>query len=239
MEILKVENVSKKIGKEEILDTINLSIKRNTIFGLVGENGAGKTTLLKIILGLYKSDSGNVYIDGFKVNKEIEKCLKNMAAVIDTPGVYDYLSGRRNLEFFNLLGKNVSTKIIKKIINNLNMNDYIDKPVSKYSLGMKQRLSLGICLLSTPKVLILDEPLNGLDPIGIRELRSILLHLRKKYKMSIIISSHILSELENLCDKVAFIKNKRIEKIINIKENEKRLEELFFKERKNEKINQF
>lgn len=239
MEILKVENVSKKIGKEEILDTINLSIKRNTIFGLVGENGAGKTTLLKIILGLYKSDSGDVYIDGLKVNKDIEKCLKNMAAVIDTPGVYDYLSGRRNLEFFNLLGKNVSTKIIKKIINNLNMNDYIDKPVSKYSLGMKQRLSLGICLLSTPKVLILDEPLNGLDPIGIRELRSILLHLRKKYKMSIIISSHILSELENLCDKVAFIKNKRIEKIINIKENEKRLEELFFKERKNEKINQF
>ncbi len=234
MEILKVENVYKKINNETILQNINLKINSNTIFGLVGENGAGKTTLLKMILGLYKTSEGNIYIDGKEINKNIERCLKNMGAVIDTPSLYEYLSGRRNIEFFNLLGKNVSKKLINKIINNLNMNNYIDKSVSSYSLGMKQRLSLAICLLTTPKLLILDEPLNGLDPIGIKELRNLLLHLKKKYKMSIIISSHILSELENICDKVAIIKNKKIERIIDVKNTKEKLEEIFFKESKHE-----
>lgn len=234
MEILKLENVSKSIGKESILEDIDLRVGNNTIYGLVGENGAGKTTLIKMVLGLYKTSKGNIYIDGKEISKEVEKCLKNIGAVIDTPSFYEYLTGRRNLDFFNLLGKNVSKRIMNKIINNLNMNSYIDKPVNKYSLGMKQRLSLAICLLSTPKLLILDEPLNGLDPAGIKELRKILLHLKKKYKMTIIISSHILSELENLCDKVAFIKNKKIEKIIDMKNNKQNLEKLFFKEKAND-----
>lgn len=236
MKVLEVENVSKKIGKNKILENINFYIKKNTIYGLVGENGAGKTTILKMILGLYKSNTGNIYICGKKINKDLEKCLKNIGAVVDSPSLYDYLSGRRNLEFFNLLGKNVSKSTIEQVINNLNMKTYIDRPVSTYSLGMKQRLSLAVCLISLPKLLILDEPLNGLDPIGMKELREILLHLKEKYKMSIIMSSHILSELECLCDKVIFIKNKKIEKIIDIDKNNN-LENLFFKEVVNEKIN--
>lgn len=228
MEVINMDNVSKIINKETVLNNINIRFHDNTIYGLIGKNGAGKTTLLKMILGLYKTSKGKIYINGKAQDKHLEYCLKNIGAVVDTPNLYEYLTGRRNLEFFNLLGKNIKRKGIERIINNLNMSSYIDRPVSTYSLGMKQRLSLGVCLLTTPKVLILDEPLNGLDPNGIKELRKLLIYLKDKYKMSIIISSHILKELESVCDKVVFIKSKTIDKVIDLKESKERLEDIYF-----------
>ena len=230
MYVLKIENVSKYINDEKILSNISLKISNNTIFGLVGCNGAGKSTLLKMVLGIYSTNSGEIYIDNHSVKKEVEEALKNVGAVVDSPNLYNYLSGKRNLEFFNLLGKNLSKRKLYEVVRLLKMESYIDKPVSTYSLGMRQRLALGIALISYPKLLILDEPINGLDPIGIKELRNILVYLKKKYNMAIIISSHILSEIENICDKVAIIKDHKIHKIIEIKKGEKNLENIFFEE---------
>lgn len=229
--ILRIENVSKYINDEKILLNINLKVKSNTIFGLVGCNGAGKSTLLKMVLGVYNTNNGEIYIDNYSIKKDVEKALKNVGAVVDTPSLYNYLSGRRNLEFFNLLGKNLSKRNLGEVVKLLKMEKYIDKPVSTYSLGMRQRLALGIALISNPKLLILDEPINGLDPVGIKELRNILLYLKSKYNMAIIISSHILSELENICDKVAIIKDHKIHKIIDIKKEGSSLENIFFEER--------
>lgn len=226
--MLEIKNVSKNINEQNILTNININIKSNTIFGLVGCNGAGKSTLLKMILGIYKTSKGDIYINGYSIKKDIEKALRNVGAVVDSPSLYSYLSGRRNLEFFNLLGKNVTKDKINEVIRLLNMTKYIDKPVSTYSLGMKQRLSLGVALISFPKILILDEPINGLDPVGIKELRQVLLYLREKFNMTIIISSHILTELENICDVVAIIKDKKIHKIIDINNEVSSLENIFF-----------
>ena len=233
MYVLEINNVKKTIGRKILLDDINIKVRDNVIFGLVGCNGAGKTTLLKLILGLYKTNKGNIYINGCSINKETLMALKNVGAVMDTPALYRYLSGKRNIDFFNLLGKNVNEKEKEKIINLLNLGNYVNKPVSTYSLGMKQRLSLAIALVSNPKLLILDEPLNGLDPNGIRDLRNILLFLKRKYRMTIVISSHILAEMENLCDEVAFIKNKKIIDIVNIKTQKESLEKLYFERNKN------
>ena len=226
--MLEIKNVSKNINEQNILTNININIKSNTIFGLVGCNGAGKSTLLKMILGIYKTSKGDIYINGYSIKKDIEKALRNVGAVVDSPSLYSYLSGRRNLEFFNLLGKNVTKDKINEVIRLLNMTKYIDKPVSTYSLGMKQRLSLGVALISFPKILILDEPINGLDPVGIKELRQVLLYLKEKFNMTIIISSHILTELENICDVVAIIKDKKIHKIIDINNEVSSLENIFF-----------
>lgn len=226
--ILTIENVNKSVNDERILTNINLSINKSTIFGLVGCNGAGKSTLLKMILGIYKTNSGDIKIDNYSIKNNIEKALMNVGAVVDSPNLYNYLSGRKNLEFFNLLGKNLSKKKIGEVVKLLNMEKYINKPVSTYSLGMKQRLALGVALISYPKLLILDEPINGLDPIGIKELRNILMYLKNKYNMAIIISSHILSELENICDKVAIIKDKKIDRIIDLNNELYSLENIFF-----------
>lgn len=228
--VLEVRNVSKNINSQRILANININIESNTIFGLVGCNGAGKSTLLKMILGIYKTSKGDIFIDGYSIRKDTERALRNVGAVIDSPNLYSYLSGRRNLNFFNLLGKNVGKNKIEEVIKLLKMSSYIDKPVSTYSLGMKQRLALGIALLSFPKILILDEPINGLDPIGIKELRRILVYLKDKYNMSIIISSHILTELETICDVVAIIKDKKIHRIVDVRNGVHSLENIFFEE---------
>ena len=227
MYILKVQNISKEIKKEKILSNINLNITKGTIFGLVGKNGAGKSTLLKIILGIYKESKGKVYIEEKNVFKQREKALENVGAVVDIPEVYQHFSGRRNLEFFNILGKNISKEEIDEIIKTLNMENYINKYVSTYSLGMKQRLGLAIALISKPKILILDEPTNGLDPRGIKELREIIEEFRLKHGITVILSSHILHELEQICDEVAFITDGTIVDIVKVKDLEKPLEEVF------------
>ncbi len=179
--------------------------------------GAGKTTTIRMLVGLIKPTNGEIRICGYDLNKNKEKALKNVGAVVENPELYKYLSGRENIMQIARL-RSVSKKEVEKVIKLVGLEKRIDDKVSKYSLGMKQRLGLAVALIGSPKLLILDEPTNGLDPTGILEFREIIKKASKEKEISVFISSHILSEIQNLCDKVAFInegKIKSIEKMDN------------------------
>lgn len=216
--ILEVKNISKKIKKRQILDNISLEIKQGEIFGFTGPNGAGKTTLIKIMLGLYKPDKGKVIINGFDLKKDFEKAIKNASAIIENPEMYDYLKGIDNLKICQRAYNIKDEKNLEKVIKEVGLEKRINQKVKTYSLGMKQRLGIAQALISNPKILILDEPTNGLDPKGIKELRELLKKLAKEKNIAVFISSHILSEIELISDKIAIIDKG---KIIEIKEKNK------------------
>lgn len=215
MNALEVKNVYKKLGKKEILKNISFDIKEGEIVGFVGPNGAGKTTTLKTITNLIYQDSGDIYINGFDVKKHREKVLQSIGAIVENPGLYKSLTGRQNLKFISNIRK-ISNEKLEAMIKFIGLEDRIDDKVFKYSLGMKQRLALGMSLIGDPKLLILDEPTNGLDPTGTMELREMLKKLSRDRKIAIFISSHILSEIEKVCDRIIFIRDGEI---VSIKEN--------------------
>lgn len=215
MKILEVNKVSKTLKKNKILKSISFSIDEGEIVGFVGPNGAGKTTTLKVITNLLYQDEGQVIIAEYDVSKNREEALSNIGAIIENPGLYTFLTGRENLDFIRKLRK-VSKEKMEDIIKFTGLKERIDDKVNKYSLGMKQRLALGMSLLTSPKLLLLDEPTNGLDPTGVEELRETLRNLSKQDNTSIFISSHQLSEIEKICDRVIFIKKGEI---INLSEN--------------------
>ena len=217
MKILEVKNLKKTIGKRDIIKDISFSIEEGEIFGFLGPNGAGKTTTIRMLVGLIKPTSGNISICGYDLQKDNENALKEIGAVVENPELYKYLSGRENLMQIARIRK-VPKEEVNEVIRLVGLENRIDDKVRKYSLGMKQRLGLAASLLSNPKLLILDEPTNGLDPSGIIDFREIVKKAAKERGMSVFISSHILSEVQNLCDRVAFINNgviKSVESIIN------------------------
>lgn len=215
---LEVKNVTKVIGNNLIIDDVSFSLERGKIYGLVGANGSGKSTLLKMILGLYKF-KGDIIINGFNIRLNYKEALENIGGIVDYVSFYDYLTAYENLRYFALLyGVNLDS--IESIMKRVKL-DKDNKPVKKYSLGMKQRLGIAIALLKNPNILILDEPTNGLDPKGIRELRELLLSFHDK---TIIVSSHIISEIEKFVDEVIFINNKKIiQKSIDRKEGKSKI----------------
>ncbi|GAA0735149.1 hypothetical protein GCM10008906_08440 [Clostridium oceanicum] len=226
MNVLTIENLKKNIGRNEIIKNVNLTIDEGEILGLLGKNGAGKTTIIRMIVGLIKPTKGKIFIMGHNVEKNIETALKNVGSIVENPDLYGYMTGRENLKQIARMYKNISKERIEKIIEIIDLNSDIDKKVKKYSLGMKQRLGLGQALLSNPKLLILDEPTNGLDPIGIIEFRDII----KKISLdgtAVLISSHILSEIQNICTKVAFIDKGEIKSIDTLDKDNTSLEEKF------------
>jgi len=228
MEILEMSNISKKLSKRTILDNISFSVSRGDIYGLIGPNGAGKTTTLKIITGLMKPDQGRIVINGFDLSKNHDEAISNIGAIIENPSLYEYLSGIDNLKIVAKI-RAINYKELDKIINIIGLKDRINDKVKKYSLGMKQRLAIGCAIVSSPKILILDEPTNGLDPTGIIELREFLKMLSTK-DTTILISSHQLSEIEQICNKVAFINNGKIlmkDSVENILKNKINLEEKY------------
>lgn len=208
--ILEIKNVSKKIGKKQILKDISLEIKEGEIFGFVGPNGAGKTTLIKTMLGLYKQDTGSIKIGDYDVNKDFEKAMSLIGCIIENPEMYDYLSGKDNLLFYSKISNEMDLEALNKIVKTVKLEDRINNKVKTYSLGMRQRLGLAGALISKPKLLVLDEPTNGLDPLGIKELRDFLKKISKENNMAVFVSSHILSEIELMCDRIAIIDNGEI-----------------------------
>ena len=208
--ILKLNNVSKVYNKRKVVDNLSLMLFEGEIFGFIGPNGAGKSTTIKMICGLTGISSGNIFVNGYDVNKNFKKAIANIGAVVEYPQLYPYLSGKANLKLFaKFYGKSAELRI-PNIIKILKMEEFINKKVSTYSLGMKQRLGIGQALLNKPKLLILDEPTNGLDPNGIKDIRSLLLNLAKHEHMAIIISSHNLAELEQICNQIAVLRNGRL-----------------------------
>ena len=205
--ILECSNLCKTIGNKEILKDISLNVESGDILGFIGPNGAGKTTTIKLILGLQKITSGQVKINGYDIEKQFEKAIEKVGTIVESPDLYMYMSGYKNLQIISRLYNNVDENRVQEVIKLVGLEKRINDKVDKYSLGMRQRLGIAQALLHKPNLLILDEPTNGLDPEGIKELRTLLVKLAKEEKMAILVSSHNLSELESFCTKIAIIQN--------------------------------
>ena len=230
--VLETKNLSKNFGNKKILKAINMKIYEGDIVGLIGPNGAGKTTFIKTILNLYKEREGEVFICGINIDQDFEKAILNVGCVIENPDLYPHLSGYKNIKIVSLLNNIKDDEYIEKIVKLFKLNARIKDKVKKYSLGMKQRLGIVCALIKKPKLLILDEPTNGLDPLGIKELRDIIKNISEDMNVTVLISSHILSEIENICDRIVIIDNGYIIDEIDIddmKSHELSLEQEFLK----------
>ena len=208
--ILRSENLKKNFGQREILKGVSLKVMEGDILGFIGPNGAGKTTTIKLMLGLQSITSGKVFINGYDVETDFTKAIENVGTIVESPDLYMYMSGYDNLKLVANLYKNVDKQRIDEIVKLVGLENRIKDKVSKYSLGMRQRLGIAQAILHKPKLLILDEPTNGLDPEGIKEVKTLLKKLAKEENMAILISSHNLAELDTFCNKICIIKNGEI-----------------------------
>jgi len=219
--VLELKNVTKIMGNRKIVDNVSFEINSGEIFGFLGPNGAGKTTTIKMITGLLKIDEGDILISNNDVKKNFEKALSQVGGIIENPEMYGYLTGRTNLEIYGRMHGNISKERINEVIKLVKLENRINDKVKKYSLGMRQRLGVAQALLHNPKLLILDEPTNGLDPMRIKELRDTLRHLAEKEGLAVLVSSHLLSEMELMCDRVGIIDNGKIIDIKTLKDIKK------------------
>lgn len=216
--ILEVKNINKKFGKKQVLKDVSFCVKPGEILGFIGPNGSGKTTTIKLIIGLQTIDKGTVIINGFDIKKEFTKAIEKVGTIVENPDLYMYLSGRKNLELIANLYDGVDQGRIDDIIDLIGLKPVINEKISKYSLGMRQRLGIGAALIQKPNLLILDEPTNGLDPEGIKELRDLLKKLVKEEKIGVLISSHNLAELDNFCTDVCIIKEGEVIALASMEE---------------------
>ena len=216
--IVEIKEVFKTIDKEEILSGINLQIAEGEIYGFLGPNGAGKTTLMKCMLSLSTITSGSIEIFGKNLQENREEILSQIGSIIESPIFYDNCTAKEILEIHaQYMGKNITESDIIRSLRMVGLKN-TTKKVKDFSLGMRQRLGLARAFLTKPKLLILDEPINGLDPIGIQEIRNLLLSLSKEHGITILISSHILSEISQIADRIGFIKNGEVVEQVSMKE---------------------
>ena len=215
--LLECQDLCKSFGKKQILKNVSFELDEGDILAFIGPNGSGKTTTIKLILGLQGIDKGSVNINGFDIKKDFVKAIEKVGAIVENPDTYMYLSGWDNLKLTANMYKNISDEAIKDIVKLVDLETIIHDKVSKYSLGMRQRLGIARALINKPNILILDEPTNGLDPEGIKDLRNLLKKLAKE-GMGILISSHNLAELESFCNKVLIIDNGTIIETSEVKE---------------------
>ena len=212
--ILKTENIVKKYSNRTVLDKINMTINKGDIYGFIGKNGAGKTTLMRVILSLTPSNEGSV---SFWDNKSIKEVGLKIGSLIEAPGFYKNATAYENLKRFSILYGSDESKI-EEILKIVGLSDTGNKKIKDFSLGMKQRLGLAIALLNEPELLILDEPINGLDPEGIKEIRDIIIKLNKEKNITFLISSHILDELSKIATKYGIINKGILVEEIDAKE---------------------
>lgn len=207
--VVEVSNLNKSFGKKQVLKDVSFNVKSHEIVGFIGPNGAGKSTTMKCICNLIYPDSGTVKVNGYDLFKDREKALASQAALIESPGLYMDMTGRENIKLIAGLRK-ISKERVEEIYAFTELKDALDRKASGYSMGMKQRLALGIAIMSKPRFLILDEPTNGLDPTGIIHLRSTLEHLMETEDIAILFSSHQLGEVEKLADRIICINEGRM-----------------------------
>ncbi|ANU08959.1 ABC transporter ATP-binding protein [Planococcus antarcticus DSM 14505] len=216
--LVQIKNLSKTIGKKKIIKNLNLDLHKGQITGFLGPNGAGKTTTIRMMVGLMKPTEGDVLIDGQSVKHHFEESIEKVGVIVENPEMYKYMSGYKNLLHFSRMHKGISKERIDEVVKQVGMQKRIKEKVGSYSLGMRQRLGLAQALLHDPKFLILDEPTNGLDPSGIREFRIYLQKIAQENDVAIFVSSHLLSEIELLCDRIAIIQNGELIDIKSVNE---------------------
>lgn len=208
--IVDLKNVSKVIKGRKIIDSLSFQVEEGEVFGFLGPNGAGKTTTIRMIVGLISMSDGDIFICNESVREQFEKAIQHVGAIVENPEMYKFLSGYENLLHYARMMKGISKEKIMETVELVGLTERIHDKVRTYSLGMRQRLGLAQSLLHDPKVLILDEPTNGLDPAGIREIRDHLRMLAKERKMAVIVSSHLLSEMEMMCDRIGIIQEGKL-----------------------------
>ena len=214
--VLDVSNVTKTFGNRVAVNNLSLSLHEGEIMGFLGPNGAGKTTTMKMICGLTTITKGSIRICDFNMPKDKEKALRYVGALIENPLMYPNLTGMENLKYYASLYKKISKKDIVKYARVVGLEQRLKDKVKTYSLGMKQRLGIAQALLHSPKLLILDEPLSGLDPNGVKEIRDFLKTLAKEYNIAILISSHMLADMQQICDSIAIINNGQLVEMQNL-----------------------
>ncbi|WP_418301042.1 ABC transporter ATP-binding protein [Lysinibacillus fusiformis] len=213
--IVQLQNLSKTIHGKQLIQQLNIDLYPGQITGFLGPNGAGKTTTIRMMTGLMHPTEGKVIIDGLSLQEHYEEAISKVGVIVENPEMYKFMSGYKNLLHFARMHKNVTKERIMEVVKQVGLENRIHEKVSTYSLGMRQRLGLAQALLHRPKFLILDEPTNGLDPAGIREFRMYLRKIAEEDNVSVFVSSHLLSEIELMCDRVAVIQNG---KLIDIRE---------------------
>lgn len=205
--IVEIKNLNKTIKGKHIIKDLNLDFYPGQITGFLGPNGAGKTTTIRMMTGLMYPSKGEVIIDGKQLSTNYEEAISNIGVIVENPEMYKYMSGYKNLQHFARMHKGVTKQRIDEVVAQVGLQNRIHEKVKTYSLGMRQRLGLAQAMLHRPKFLILDEPTNGLDPAGIREFRMYLRKIAAEDNVAIVVSSHLLSEIELMVDRIAIIQN--------------------------------
>ncbi|PFK29605.1 ABC transporter ATP-binding protein [Bacillus cereus] len=218
--IVKVDRLTKRIGSKTLVENISFEVKKGEVVGLLGPNGAGKTTLMRMMVGMIRMTEGEVWIDGQSVKREFESTVAKIGAVIENPEFYPFLSGYENLTYFGRMNGKVTEERIDEVVQLLGMGQVINRKVNAYSLGMRQRLGIAQALVHNPDVLILDEPTNGLDPNGIHEMRMYIKKIAHEQGKAVLVSSHLLSEVELMCDRVIIIQHGEYVATQNIQQDE-------------------
>ncbi|MEH7109516.1 ABC transporter ATP-binding protein [Bacillus sp. JJ1764] len=216
--IVELKNVTKSIKGKKIIDDISFQVNKGEVFGFLGPNGAGKTTTIRMIVGLMGITSGDIMIGGSSIKNDFEDAVRHIGAIVENPEMYKFLTGYQNLVHFARMSKGITKEKIAEVVGLVGLTNRIHDKVKTYSLGMRQRLGLAQCLLHDPQVLILDEPTNGLDPAGIREIRDYVRQLAREKNMAVIVSSHLLSEMEMMCDRIGIIQDGRLIDVQQVKE---------------------
>ncbi len=216
--IVIIENLTKKIKGRTIIDDVSFQVYKGEVFGFLGPNGAGKTTTIRMIVGLMNITAGDIKINGYSIQQNFEKAIRSVGAIVENPEMYKFLTGHQNLQQYARMVGGVTEEKVAEVVELVGLSKRINDKVKTYSLGMRQRLGLAQCLLHDPEVLILDEPTNGLDPAGIREIRDYLRQLAREKNMAVIVSSHLLSEMEMMCDRIGIIQNGKLVDVQQVKD---------------------
>ncbi len=226
--ILELKNVKKTINGKDIIKDLNFSVKQGEVFGFLGPNGAGKTTTIRMIVGLMSITQGDIIVCGKSVKSNFSQAVRQIGAIVENPEMYKFLTGYQNLQQYARMQNGISNEKLHEVIELVGLTERIHEEVKTYSLGMRQRLGLAQCLLHDPKLLILDEPTNGLDPAGMKEIRVHLRKLTREKGMSVIVSSHLLSEMEMMCDRIAIIQNGELIKVQEVNDFVQEDQVMFF-----------
>ncbi|WP_178024879.1 ABC transporter ATP-binding protein [uncultured Paenibacillus sp.] len=216
--VVQFRHATKRIGKKTIVDDLSFDIPAGEVFGFLGPNGAGKTTTIRMMVGLIRINQGDILIKGHSITKDFNKAIRNVGAIVENPDLYKYMTGDQNLKHYARMIPGVTKARIEEIVEIVGLKDKIYDKVKTYSLGMRQRLGIAQALLHRPSLLILDEPTNGLDPAGIHELRNYLKRLAHEEGVAVFVSSHLLSEMELMCDRVGVLQKGRLVRIQSIRD---------------------
>lgn len=226
---MQLVNLKKTIGNKPIIKGLDFEIRAGEVFGFLGPNGAGKTTTIRMMVGLIDITEGDVLIEGKSIKTDFKGAIQHVGAIVENPEMYPFLSGWKNLKQYARMVEGVTDERIKEVVSLVGLEKAIHEKAGRYSLGMRQRLGIAQALLHGPSILILDEPTNGLDPSGIREIRKYIRNLAEKENVAVIVSSHLLTEIELMCDRIGVIKNGELIAIEEVRtvENEKALKEVY------------